>query len=113
MRFEVFYCIYDPDNYRGHKHISVSANSIEDAEETVKDRIRKFVGRGNWEYMIFPSTDHIGPKLIDTRKQDMKYTPFVIVVLGGLVLALYTADKKLERQAIIDQEIMVQSVERY
>lgn len=39
----------------------------------------------------------------------MNTVPYIIVVLGGMILSMYVANMKFERQSIIDQEILVQN----
>lgn len=46
------YCVYDPDNYFGHRVKHLEAESIEDAEQQMHQFLEGMTGKGRWEYSI-------------------------------------------------------------
>ena len=50
--FMAIYCVYDPDNYWGHRILRFEAEDMDKAEIRVHQELEVLLGKGRWEYQI-------------------------------------------------------------
>lgn len=70
MSYIAWYCYYDPDNYHGHRKVTLKAQNMEDAEKEVFELLNRSMFRGVWEYQIFEVSNQSGPRVYDIDKKE-------------------------------------------
>jgi hypothetical protein len=66
-RFLALYCLYDPDNYMGHRKKLLKATTMDEADLEVKELILGRMVRGPWEYHIYEIGRDSGAKLLEGK----------------------------------------------
>jgi len=65
--YVLWYCRYDPDNYFGHRKVSLKATTREEAEKEARALLDRSFTKGPWEMQIFEVSWYSGAQLHPTR----------------------------------------------
>lgn len=66
-RYLMIYCMYDPGNYFGHRHRTLHADNMEEAEKQAWAWLEGLAGKGKWEYYISQVTVESSFRVYDTK----------------------------------------------
>lgn len=62
------YCVYDPNNYFGHRLKTFEANSLEEAEKMGWEWLEGLAGKGKWEYVITPYSEQSSYRIYSNKE---------------------------------------------